>query len=592
MLHEPLKKSFIPAKKQSLSRHYGHSPKVSEIVQPSLKVGAANDVYEKEADQAAEKVMQNSVLLDTLILAAKGADRADNFRLPTITKIQRMCKECEQESESLQAKSKDIQSRETSASEQADIQSLKGGGKPLPENLLNFFEARFGHNFSRVRIHHDMRAANVSKAINARAFTYGSDIGFAQGEYLPDNFSGQKLLAHELTHVIQQGKTTEKKIQRHTLENDPSTAPSMSCRVATSSPSGISLDVTFSVNSSSLSAADKMAISNFVRNWHLSAVAEPVRVDGYASIDGPPSINWPLSCQRAEILASELMTPSDGSPGIPATSITLFAQGETEAFSSSLAPNRRAQAHIPSIPMVAPEITSQTVQTVPGARTRTDIGVGEEVDLTHTVGGVSWSTTAGTLSLETASSARLTAPDTAQSVTVSAGSESLVFNVIAPTGIHRDREPGSGIRHNHNFPDIGMRTNSYILPDNVNFYNTSYREVDVPAVTSGTYSCHSGVGHDAHPATISVSNTVTSGKGSGPNGRDSAYSGHCGGSAPFVPGSLSFAIPNEYQVGSGTFHRFVTTDQIHVLENDASTLTVTKAGASATTTVTAATSNY
>lgn len=101
---------------------------------------------------------------------------------------------------------------------------------------------------------------------------------------------------------MQQSRSAQPKVQRHTLENDPSTAPGMSCQVANSSPSGISLDVLFSISSSELSSTEKSSISNFVNNWHASGGTDPIRIDGFASIDGPPSINWPLSCLRAETM--------------------------------------------------------------------------------------------------------------------------------------------------------------------------------------------------------------------------------------------------------------------------------------------------
>jgi outer membrane protein OmpA-like peptidoglycan-associated protein len=207
-------------------------------------------------------------------------------------------------------------------------------------------------DFSQVRVHTGPKAAQSARAVNALAYTVGQDIVFGAGQFAPETATGKQLLAHELSHVMQQQgiKPKARLVQRHTLENDPATAPSMTCEIATSSPGGRSLDVTFEVNSSVLGPADKAAVSNFVRNWHLAATAEPVRVDGYASIDGPPSISWTLSCRRAEILANELMTPSDGSPGIPASHITWFAQGETDQFGSTLSSNRRAQAHIPSMP--------------------------------------------------------------------------------------------------------------------------------------------------------------------------------------------------------------------------------------------------
>jgi hypothetical protein len=68
----------------------------------------------------------------------------------------------------------------------------------------SFFEPRFGADFSNVRVHNDTQAANVARSVNARAFTYGHNVVFGAGEYSSDTFSGRKLLAHELTHVVQQ----------------------------------------------------------------------------------------------------------------------------------------------------------------------------------------------------------------------------------------------------------------------------------------------------------------------------------------------------------------------------------------------------
>jgi hypothetical protein len=86
----------------------------------------------------------------------------------------------------------------------AQMQAMRNGGEPLNAELRDFFEPRFGHDFSKVRIHRDARAAETSKALNARAYTLGSDVAFASGEYKPETSPGRQLLAHELTHVVQQ----------------------------------------------------------------------------------------------------------------------------------------------------------------------------------------------------------------------------------------------------------------------------------------------------------------------------------------------------------------------------------------------------
>ena len=85
------------------------------------------------------------------------------------------------------------------------IDSARGGGEPLPPGVQSFFESRFGRGFSRVRIHTDGESASISRALNAQAFTIGQDIFFGAGRFQPDTAEGGNLLAHELTHVVQQG---------------------------------------------------------------------------------------------------------------------------------------------------------------------------------------------------------------------------------------------------------------------------------------------------------------------------------------------------------------------------------------------------
>jgi Domain of unknown function (DUF4157) len=81
---------------------------------------------------------------------------------------------------------------------------LGSSGQPLDRSTRAFMEPRFGHDFSRVRVHADTRAAESAKAVGAFAYTVGRDIVFARGQYAPRSAAGQRLLAHELAHVAQQ----------------------------------------------------------------------------------------------------------------------------------------------------------------------------------------------------------------------------------------------------------------------------------------------------------------------------------------------------------------------------------------------------
>ena len=85
------------------------------------------------------------------------------------------------------------------------IQAQLGSGHSLDGGVKSRMESAFGHDFSRVRVHADARAAELSASLNARAFTIGSDVAFGAGEYQPGSLIGDALLAHELAHVVQQG---------------------------------------------------------------------------------------------------------------------------------------------------------------------------------------------------------------------------------------------------------------------------------------------------------------------------------------------------------------------------------------------------
>lgn len=100
------------------------------------------------------------------------------------------------------------------------------GGRPLPESLRSTFDARFGTDFSDVRVHSDTDSGVLSTELNAAAFTFGHDIYFGPGQYRPDTDAGRRLLVHELTHVVQQGGTREV-VQRQPLPGPtPAPAPS------------------------------------------------------------------------------------------------------------------------------------------------------------------------------------------------------------------------------------------------------------------------------------------------------------------------------------------------------------------------------
>ena len=105
---------------------------------------------------------------------------------------------------------KKLRRKQSNASRTSEVPSivnevLASPGQPMDASTRAFMEPRFGHDFSRVRIHNDARAAQSARAVNALAYTVGANVVFAAGQYEPRTPWGQHLIAHELTHVLQQG---------------------------------------------------------------------------------------------------------------------------------------------------------------------------------------------------------------------------------------------------------------------------------------------------------------------------------------------------------------------------------------------------
>lgn len=184
--------------------HSENSPFFMPSVQRKISIGAVEDAYEQEADATAEKVMRMS--------NDKAGDHL--FFKPSISSIQRKCAHCEEE-EKLQVQRKEIDNNTTVANTSTAnyINSLNGNGRSLTQNERKFFEPRFGYDFSGVQLHTNSAANRSAENINALAYTHGRNIVFASNQYQPDTDTGKKLMAHELTHVVQQ-KKSNLKIQR------------------------------------------------------------------------------------------------------------------------------------------------------------------------------------------------------------------------------------------------------------------------------------------------------------------------------------------------------------------------------------------
>jgi hypothetical protein len=97
--------------------------------------------------------------------------------------------------------------------------ALQGGGRPLPASERSFFEPRFGRDFASVRLHGGPAAGDLARSVHARSFTLGDSIVLGPGENAPGTVAGRQLLAHELTHVVQQGGAAPERLQRFCTED-------------------------------------------------------------------------------------------------------------------------------------------------------------------------------------------------------------------------------------------------------------------------------------------------------------------------------------------------------------------------------------
>ncbi len=239
-------------------------------VQTKLKVGEAGDKYEKEADNVANAVVNktakpdiqnkeiSSIQRESLATPLKDEklgtaeqrmeedkliqEKPETEKMPGLEEEEGMINKMDGEKEEEEAsgminkmdgekeeeETAPIQTKSTTArtpqtASTGVTRKLKhksGRGRSMSKKTKTEMETSFGVDFSGVNIHTDQDAVKMNKELGANAFTHGKDVYFNAGKYNPDSTEGKRLLAHELTHVVQQNKTILPKIQR-----DPQTSP-------------------------------------------------------------------------------------------------------------------------------------------------------------------------------------------------------------------------------------------------------------------------------------------------------------------------------------------------------------------------------
>ncbi|RNI39835.1 DUF4157 domain-containing protein [Hanamia caeni] len=202
-------KNIVPSKLENTPAfNFGkisfHNSGNNSWVQPKLQINQPGDQYEQEADAMADKVMRMS-----------DKDVAQNSYNTSGTNIQRKCAECEKEDEEKKVQRKENKNSSPSVAPPIVHDVLSSPGKPMDNGTRSFMESRFNYDFRDVRIHNNEKAAASAASINASAYTYGNNIVFNKSKYSLGNEGGKKLLAHELTHVVQQRTNEGRSIQRH-----------------------------------------------------------------------------------------------------------------------------------------------------------------------------------------------------------------------------------------------------------------------------------------------------------------------------------------------------------------------------------------
>ncbi len=313
------------------------------VLQKKLKVNQPGDVYEQEADQVAEQVMRMPVMASS--------PPVDEDEIGPSLRHKQNNQTGDHEVTAAYSASPIVQ----------DVLN-SGGGQPLDTTTRAFMEPRFGHDFSKVRVHTDNQAAESARAVNAQAYTVGRELVFEQGHYAPETSEGRKLLAHELTHVVQQCGSQSTSLQtlfigeKHPpqLQRSPSAPAETEREWANTHPGKV-----FQVAVKDEPASDEFMLWNYrvgevtmrdehrekmrsvATRWKVELEKRPelrIKVIGSASGSGSFAINNRLALARAEDMRTFLQQQ-----GIPGDRIEEVGVGSSEPIADENAPDETGQ---------------------------------------------------------------------------------------------------------------------------------------------------------------------------------------------------------------------------------------------------------
>ncbi|HEU4432000.1 MAG TPA: DUF4157 domain-containing protein [Pyrinomonadaceae bacterium] len=277
-----------------LQRTIGNSAtsRLTNRIQTKLTVSNPHDSAEREADRFADQLMRAPESQSDVDLQAKPAGTS-------------AAPEATEEVESY-------------------VNGVKGGGQPLSASSHEYFSSRVGYDFSNVRVHTDSRANESARAINAKAYTIGNDIVFATGQHSPDTQQGQRLLAHELAHVVQQsGSHASRTVQRSVQE-----APFPGGGKADDVRAGEHLLWNFDIGQHKLRPEHAAPLKKIAAEIKAALTRDPsalIDIEGQASFTG--TRNDELSTKRAESVKKALVDQ-----GIAADRLNIIAAGSIKSL--------------------------------------------------------------------------------------------------------------------------------------------------------------------------------------------------------------------------------------------------------------------
>ena len=313
------------------------------VLQKQLAIGAADDPLEREADRVADQVM-----------AAPAHSAVSGAPL----RIQRFQNQGGGQMDKAPASVERV---------------LASSGRPLEPGLRRDMEQRFGHDFSRVRLHTDAEAGRSAQDVNASAYTAGHNIVFGMGRFAPGTHEGRRLIAHELTHVVQQNSEVHaQNIQRSCGPEEIRTTESC---ISTSSGVADRPRYLFRVNCDEFLEGNELDLRSDAASIESNEVVE---IHGLASEEGSAEFNLNLSCARA-LKAKTVIEDTLAIRGVSATIIT-YSHGSQPGIRSanrSVALIRRTTPRPGTtqpiaVPEPHPQATDPHYDPVPGVNECTD----------------------------------------------------------------------------------------------------------------------------------------------------------------------------------------------------------------------------